>query len=81
MIQHKEHSRLFVSDSIGSIYIFHYDDGTLTAAHQIKPNVKMFITTLQFYPKKNFLIVGSKEGIVMVFDLGRPGKVYIKNQT
>lgn len=76
MLQHKDHKRLFIGDAGGSIYIFHYEDGTLQAAHQIKPNMKVSITTIQFHEKKQFLIIGSKEGIVMVFDLGRPGKVY-----
>lgn len=29
MLQHKEHKRLFIGDAAGSVYIFHYEDGTL----------------------------------------------------
>jgi hypothetical protein len=35
----------------------------------------MNITTLNYCPKRNFLITGSREGVVMVFEMGKVGKV------
>ena len=48
----------------------------MVAAHQITPNLKMRITTLSFCNKRNFLIVGSREGVVMVFEMGKVGRVF-----
>lgn len=69
MMQDRATKRLFVGDSVGDIFIFHYDAGYLEAAHQIKPLVKMTVTCLSYYSNKNYLIVGSKEGVTAVYDV------------
>lgn len=66
--------RLFVGDAVGNVYIFNFREGPLQAAHQIKQDVKMFVTSLSFCPNKNLLLVGSKEGFLGVYEVGREGK-------
>ncbi|CAD8060388.1 unnamed protein product [Paramecium sonneborni] len=72
--------RLFVGDNIGSIYIFSFENGPLHAIHQIKQDVTMHLTSIQFCPIKNYLICGSKEGYLSVFEIAKQGKEKSSNQ-
>ncbi|CAK56303.1 unnamed protein product (macronuclear) [Paramecium tetraurelia] len=72
--------RLFVGDNVGSIYIFSFENGPLHAVHQIKQDVAMQLTSIQYCPIKNYLICGSKEGYLSVFEIGKQGKEKSTNQ-
>lgn len=43
--------------------------------HRIQPEYPQVLTTLSMDIKKRFLLAGSSQGMIYIYELGKPGKV------
>jgi len=69
--------RFFVADVVGSVFIYS-SEGELQLLHTITYNRENFVKTLCFDPLRNMLFSGSNQGIVVIYEIGRTGKVFLK---
>eukprot|EP01016_Furgasonia_blochmanni_P039362 TRINITY_DN4880_c0_g1_i2.p1 TRINITY_DN4880_c0_g1~~TRINITY_DN4880_c0_g1_i2.p1 ORF type:complete len:567 (+),score=161.86 TRINITY_DN4880_c0_g1_i2:131-1831(+) len=75
IILDKENKRIFVSDSQGSIHIYSLESKrpAMIFLHSLKQE-GCNIRTIVMDPDRKFLLAGSSNGMVLIFQIGKPGK-------
>ncbi len=70
----KSHRRFFLADSIGTVYIYN-PDGKMRCLSTINYHQENFVKTLFYDGPRSLLIAGSNQGVIVVYEIGKPLRV------